>query len=88
MHFLTNFRPEMKVAAHLRFFVGSRQPCEAQAEAGGHSGGLKTAEVPSWRSSLHQRPEDGEGARLEVYQMDDVAGWTCVVSVFMGHENT
>jgi hypothetical protein len=43
--------------------------------------------VPRWRSSLHQRPEDGEGARSEVHQMDDVAGWTCIVSLFMGHKN-
>jgi hypothetical protein len=44
-------------------------------------------EVPRRRLSLHQRPEDGEGTRSEVYQMDDVAGWTCVMFLFMGHGN-
>jgi hypothetical protein len=39
------------------------------------------------RSSLRQRPEDGEGARSEVYQMNDVTGWTCVTSLFAGHKN-
>jgi hypothetical protein len=87
MHFLMNLRPEMKVAAHLRFSVGSRRPRKAQVEARGHSEGLKMVEIALWRSSLHQRPEDGEGTRSEVYQMDDVAGWTCVASLFMGHGN-
>jgi hypothetical protein len=44
-------------------------------------------EVPYRRSSLHQRPKDGEGTRSKVYQMDDVARWTCVVSLFVGHGN-
>jgi hypothetical protein len=87
MHFLTNLHPKMKVDAHLLFSVGSRWPREAQAEAGGHFGGLKMAEVPCRRSSFHQRPEDGEGARSEVYQMDDMAGWTHVTSLFVGHKN-
>jgi hypothetical protein len=77
----------MKAAAHLHFSTGSRQPRKAQAEARGHSGGLKTVEVPRRRSSLHQRPEDGEGNRSKVYEMDDVAGRTCVTSLFMGHRN-
>jgi hypothetical protein len=79
MYFLMNLCPEMKVVAHLHFSVGSRRPREAQAEARGHSGGLKTVEVPRQSSSLLQRPEDGEGTRLEVYQMHDVAGWTRVL---------
>jgi hypothetical protein len=41
------------------------------------------AEVPRRRSSLHQRPKEG-GARSEVDQMDDVAGWTRVASLFAG----
>jgi hypothetical protein len=87
MHFLTNLHHEMKVATHLHFSAGSRWPREAQAEAGGHSGGLKTVEVPHRRSSLHQSPEDGEGARSEVYQMDDVVGWIHATSLFVGHGN-
>jgi hypothetical protein len=82
-----NLRPEMKVAACLRFSIGSRLPHEAQAKVGGHSGGLRMAKVPCWRSSLHQRQEDSEGTRSEVYQMDDVAGWTCVVSLYVRHKN-
>jgi hypothetical protein len=42
------------------------------------------AEVPRRRSSLHQRLKEGEGARSEVDQMDDVAGWTRVASLFAG----
>jgi hypothetical protein len=48
---------------------------------------VKTVEVPHQRSSLHQRPKDGKGTRSEVYQMDDVAGWTRVTYLFMGHGN-
>jgi hypothetical protein len=73
----------MKVAAHLRFSARSRWPCKAQAEAGGHSRGLRTTEVPHQWLSLHQMSEDGEGTRSKVYQMDDVVGWTCVVSLFV-----
>jgi hypothetical protein len=50
------------------FSAGSSCPREAQAEVGGHSGGLKAAEVPRQRSSLHERPENGKGARSEVHQ--------------------
>jgi hypothetical protein len=45
------------------------------------------AKVPHWMSSLHQMPKDGEGARSEVYQLDDVAGWTRSASLFVRHEN-
>jgi hypothetical protein len=87
MHFLMNLHPKMKVAAHLCFSTGSSPPCEAQVEVGGHSKGLKAVEVLRRRSSLQQRLEDGEVARSEVYKMDDVAGWTRVASLFVGHGN-
>jgi hypothetical protein len=67
--------------------AGSSRPREAQAEVGGHSGGFRAAKVPRWRSSLHQRSKDGERTRSKVYQMDDMAEWTHVASLFMRHEN-
>jgi hypothetical protein len=87
MHFLTNLHPEMKVAAHLRLFCRIELPREAQAKAESHSRGLKAAKVPRRRSSLHQRLEDGEGVESEVYQIDDMAGWTHIASLFVGHKN-
>jgi hypothetical protein len=81
------FALKWRLTPTFAFSVGSSRPHEAQVEAGGHSGGLKAAEVPRRGSSLHQRPEEGEGVRSEVDQMDDMAGWTRVTSLFAGRRN-
>jgi hypothetical protein len=39
------------------------------------------------RPSSHRRPQDDEEAMPEVYPVDDVIGWTHVMSSFVGHKN-
>jgi hypothetical protein len=85
--FLTNLHPKMKVLPTFTFSTGSGRPREAQPKVGGRSRGLKVAEVPCQRSTLHQRSEDGEGVGSEVYQADDMAGWTLITFLFTGHRN-
>jgi hypothetical protein len=74
------------MSPNFTLFVGPSGPTR-NSGARSHSGGLKAAKVPRQRSSLHQRPKDGEGVELEVYLIDNVIGWTHVVSLFVGHEN-
>jgi hypothetical protein len=96
MHFLIILRLEMKAAGHLHLFSKIKSATQSpsrrgrslqRSQEGGRSRGLKAAEVPRLRSSLHQRPKDDEGGRSKVYQMDDVTRWTHITFLFMRHEN-
>jgi hypothetical protein len=93
VHIQMNLCPEMKVDAHLLLCTGSSRPRDGQVEAGAYTGGrfctrgFKAANGLRQRSFSHQRPQDDEEAMPEVYPVDDVVGWTCVTSSFVGHRD-
>jgi hypothetical protein len=93
VHILTNLCPEMKATTHLLHSAGSTRPREAQAEAGGYARcrfrtrGFRAVMGSRRRSPSHRRLQDDEEAVLEVYPVDDVAGWTHTTSSFVEHGN-